>query len=53
MLKLAIQTYGRCYVCCLGLVRLFEKHFTYDKTASGFDHAHAQDYADYVNMLRF
>jgi sialic acid synthase SpsE len=35
-------------------VRLFEKHFTHDKTASGFDHLHAQDLEglkDYVSIL--
>ena len=35
-------------------VRLFEKHFTHDKTASGFDHIHAQDLEglkEYVSIL--
>ena len=35
-------------------VRLFEKHFTYDKKAPGFDHKHAQDLeglGKYIDVL--
>ena len=32
-------------------VRIFEKHFTHDKSASGFDHAHAQDAEELHNYV--